>query len=86
MTGEERDDFYNEVVVRVNAGEWTWGEAIRRLRVEVAGVNQAKFSRMTKVSVRTLRQLEHDEANPTLETLTAIFSIFGLELGLKRKH
>jgi len=33
----------------------------------------------------SLRQLEHDEANPTMETLKAIFSIFGLELGLKRK-
>ncbi|QED28319.1 helix-turn-helix transcriptional regulator [Microvenator marinus] len=85
MDIEERDAFYDEVVEKVNSGEWTWGEAIRRLRVDVAKVNQAKFSRMTKVSVRTLRKLEHDEANPTMETLTSIFKIFGLQLGLKRK-
>ena len=85
MNIEERDAFYDQVVEKVNSGEWTWGEAFRRLRVDVAKVNQAKFSRMTKVSVRTLRQLEHDEANPTMETLTSIFRIFGIQLGLKRK-
>jgi DNA-binding transcriptional regulator YiaG len=34
-------------------------QAIRRLRVEVTGLNQARFARMCKISVRALVQMEH---------------------------
>ncbi len=86
MTGDERDTFYNALVERVNNREWTWGQAIRRLRVDVANMNQATFSRITRVSVRTIRQLEQDEANPTMETLQAMLTPFGLELAVQRKR
>lgn len=84
MNAEERDEFYDRLVESVRMGEWTWGEAVRRLRVDVAGVNQATFARMTDISVRTLRQLEHDEGNPTVETLRSVLEPFGLSLGIQR--
>lgn len=81
----ERDEFYDELVAAVSAGDWTWGEAVRRLRVDVARMNQATFARMTKISERTLRHLENDTGNPTLATLHAVLSPFGLRLSIERK-
>lgn len=86
MNAEERDAFYDELVRAVGAGEWSWGEAVRRLRVDVAGANQATFARMTGISVRTLQKLEYDEGNPTVETLRAVLEPFGLTLGIQRKE
>lgn len=84
MNAAERDAFYDELVRAVGAAELTWGEAVRRLRTEVAGVNQKTFAKMTKVSERTLRQLENDAGNPTLATLQAVLRPFGLTLSIRR--
>ncbi len=81
---EERDAFYDRLVEAVERGEWTWGEAIRRLRKDVAGMNQKTFAKVTKVSERSLRQLEKDEGNPTVATLNAVLKPFGLKLGFLR--
>ncbi|MFL1514616.1 transcriptional regulator [Pseudomonas prosekii] len=59
-------------------------EAVRRLRVEVTGLNQTQFARMCKISVRTLVHLEHGEGNPTLKSLNAVFRPFGLKMGVVR--
>jgi len=85
MNAAERDAFFDELVDAVHAGELTLGEAARKLRTEVAGVNQATFARMTKVSERTLRHLENDTGNPTLATLRSVLSPFGLTLGIQRR-
>jgi len=86
MNTEERDAFFDEVVRAVASGDMTWGAAVRTLRTDVAGVNQATFSKMTKVSERTLRQLETDAGNPTLATLEAVLRPFGLNVGLRRRR
>ena len=84
MKGAERDAFYDELVCAVSDGELTWGEAVRELRVKVAGLDQATFARVTKISVRTLRHLEHGTGNPTLSTLRAVLTPFGIELTMQR--
>lgn len=85
MNGTEREAFYEELVRAVRAGEVTWGEAVRRLRVEVAGLDQATFARATKISERTLRHIERSTGNPTLATMRAVLAPFGLELTMQRK-
>jgi len=57
-------------------------QAIRRLRVEVTGLNQAQFARMCKISVRALVQMEHGEGNQTLKSLSKVFSLFGMRVGI----
>lgn len=84
MNGAERDAFYDDLVRSVSTGERTWGEVVRALRTEVTGLNQATFAKITRVSERTLRQLETDTGNPTLETLNAVLKPFGLGVGLRR--
>ena len=84
VNSAERDAFFDETVLAVNDGTMTWGEAVRALRVEVTGLNQAAFAKAAKISERTLRQLESDAGNPTLGTLEAVLRPFGLKLGLRR--
>ncbi|HDS1734941.1 MULTISPECIES: helix-turn-helix transcriptional regulator [Pseudomonas] len=68
-------------------GSLDLGAAVRRLRVEVAKMQQASFARMCKISVRTLIQIEQGEGNPTLKSLNAVFRPFGLQMGVvKRPH
>ena len=85
MNGEERDEYYTRVVEAVDRGEMTWGEAVRGLRKDVAGMTQARFARITNLSGRTLRNLETDAGNPTIATLEAVLRPFGLGLGITRK-
>lgn len=84
MNGEERDAYYDRVVEAVDRDEMTWGEAVRGLRRDVAGMKQARFAKITNVSVRTLRNLETDAGNPTLATLEAVLEPFGLGVGIRR--
>lgn len=65
-------------------GKITLGAAVKRLRVEVTQLQQTQFARMCKISVRTLIQIEHDEGNPTLKSLNAVFKPFGLKMGVVR--
>jgi DNA-binding XRE family transcriptional regulator len=78
----ERERIRTDIQTQLTAGEISIGVGVRRLRKEVTGLEQARFARMCKISVRALRQLEHDEANPTLHTLNSIFRMFGMQVGL----
>ncbi|MEJ5864576.1 helix-turn-helix transcriptional regulator [Pseudomonas farsensis] len=62
------------------------GAAVRRLRTEVAQMQQTQFAQMCKVSVRTLIQIEQGEGNPTLKSLNAVFKPFGLQMGVVRRN
>ena len=65
-------------------GKITLGQAVKRLRVDVTTLQQTQFATMCRISVRTLIQVEHDEGNPTLKSLNAIFRPFGLQMGVVR--
>ena len=65
-------------------GSITLGEAVKRFRVNVTGLQQTQFARMCKISVRTLIHLVHDEGNPTLKSMNAVFKPFGLQMGVVR--
>jgi len=78
----ERQALLAEVQEQLLSGATSIGAAVRRLRSEVTGLRQEQFARMCKVSLRTLRQLELDEGNPTLQTLNAVFNRFGMQVGI----
>ncbi|MHC6228113.1 helix-turn-helix domain-containing protein [Pseudomonas sp. X10] len=67
-------------------GSLELGAGVRRLRVEVAKLQQSQFARMCKISVRTLIQIEQGEGNPTLKSLNAVFRPFGLQMGVVRRQ
>ena len=81
----ERNRVLNELQQQLASGEITMGAAVRRLRKEVTGLQQARFAQMCKLSLRALRQLELDESNPTVQTLNSVFNPFGMQVGIVPK-
>ena len=85
MDAIERNQVLTELQRQLATGEITIGVAVRRLRKEVTGLQQARFAQMCKLSLRALRQLEHDESNPTVQTLNSVFNPFGMQVGIVPK-
>ena len=56
-------------------------DGVRRMR-HISGLTQPAFARHRGISVQALRQVESGKGNPTVATLDAIASIFGLRTGL----
>jgi len=81
----ERNRILNELQQQLACCEITIGGAVRRLRKEVTGLQQARFAQMCKLSLRALRQLELDESNPTVQTLNSVFNPFGMQVGIVPK-
>lgn len=78
----QRGIILNELRDQLSAGTISIGGAVRRLRHEVTGLGQEQFASMCKISLRTLRQIEQDEGNPTMQTLNAVFKPFGMRVGV----
>ncbi len=66
-------------------GSLSLAEAVRRMR-HLSGLTQPEFARHRGISVQALRQIESGRGNPTVATLDAIASIFGLQVGLVPKR
>ncbi|MCU1724602.1 MULTISPECIES: helix-turn-helix domain-containing protein [Pseudomonas] len=82
---EIRGLLIESVMAGIADGSLELGAAVRRLRVEVAKMQQTQFAKMCKISVRTLIQIEQGEGNPTLNSLNAVFRPFGLQMGVMRR-
>lgn len=81
----ERQRYLQDLREQLAEGKVSIGEAVYRLRKEVTGLRQDQFARMCKISLRALRQIEHDEGNPTLHTLNSIFHLFGMQMGVIKR-
>ncbi|WP_175653078.1 helix-turn-helix domain-containing protein [Pseudomonas sp. Marseille-P9899] len=82
---EIRGLLIESVMAGIADGSLELGAAVRRLRIEVAKMQQTQFAKMCKISVRTLIQIEQGEGNPTLNSLNAVFRPFGLQMGVMRR-
>lgn len=58
------------------------GELIRRRR-KALGIKQADAAELAGVAVHTLSNIESGAANPTIEVLTKILGVLGLELNIE---
>lgn len=79
---EERQRRIEDILELNRQGRETLGTAIRRLRVEVTGLDQETFASMCRMSTKALYQLETDRGNPTLNTLNGILRLFGMTMAL----
>lgn len=81
----EREALLNEIRDKLGTGELSTGQAVRRLRKEVTGLQQERFAALCRISARALRQLEQDDGNPTVQTLNSVFNPFGMQVGIVKK-
>lgn len=82
MSADERATFLRAIREMLQAGELTFGQALRVLRAAWLGVDRERFAKMVGVSVRELAKIETDRANSTMKTLDRVFRPFGLRVGL----
>ncbi|MGY4524264.1 helix-turn-helix domain-containing protein [Pseudomonas sp. TE21394] len=79
---EERAQLVEDIVRRNAAGLDSVGASIRRLRLEVTGLDQETFAAMCKISTKSLYELESGKSNPKLSTLEAVLRLFGVRMGM----
>ena len=79
---EERAQLVEDIVKRNAAGIDSIGTSIRRLRLEVTGLDQETFAAMCKMSTKSLYELESGKSNPKLITLEAVLRLFGVRMGM----
>jgi y4mF family transcriptional regulator len=60
------------------------GETIRNRRKEL-GITQPHLAELAKVSTNTLYKLERGQGNPSLDVLTKLAEVLGMELTLEVK-
>lgn len=82
LTPAERQRLIEEIKFKSAAGEESLGTSIRRLRLEVTGLDQDSFATMCKLTTKTLSSLENGKGNPTINTLNGILKSFGLAMTL----
>lgn len=68
----------------LSAGEMTLGRAVAAMR-RLSRLTQPEFANHRGISVQSLRQIETDTGNPTVETLNKIGAFFGLQVGFVRR-
>ncbi len=61
------------------------GKSIKERR-KTLRVTQPQVAELANISVNTLYKIERGQANPTLETLTKIADVLGMEVILKVKN
>lgn len=79
---EQRAQLVEEIAQRNALGLDSIGASIRRLRLEVTGLDQETFATMCKMSTKSLYELESGKSNPKLGTLEAVLRLFGLRMGI----
>ena len=60
------------------------GKSIKERR-KTLRVTQPQLAELAGISVNTLYKIEREQANPTLQTLTKIADVLGLEVSLQVK-
>lgn len=81
-TNERRRELIDDIVTQYGIGTESLGTSIRRLRLEVTGLDQETFAAMCNMSTKALYQIEKDKGNPTISAIDSILRKFGLRLGL----
>lgn len=81
VAANRREQFYTDIA----ANTLTISEAVLTMR-KISRLTQAEFAKHRGISVQALKQIEAGTANPTVETLQKISSIFGLEVGFVAKR
>ncbi|WP_426390734.1 helix-turn-helix domain-containing protein [Variovorax sp. R-27] len=77
---ELRDALYRAI----SSGKLPVGQSVAAMR-RMSKLTQPEFATHRGLSVQSLRAIEADKANPTVDTLNKVAGIFGLQVGFVPK-
>lgn len=82
-TGEERLTLLSQIEADINSGTISLGEAIRRIRTELYGMTQTQYAAYTKVSDKTLREIEKGQTDARLSILGKLLAPGGFKISAR---
>jgi DNA-binding transcriptional regulator YiaG len=82
---EKRQDLRHDLYRRLETDGVPLPQTVKELR-KILGLNQAAFAKMLGQSLSTLRKIEQQSGNVTLESVLKILEKFSLELVVKRQQ
>ncbi len=78
----ERNQKIREVIFKVVTSEFTQGQALKVLRMDIIGLKQDAYAKLVKVSRKTISEIENDRGNYTVDIINKVFKPFGLKVEL----
>lgn len=81
-TAQQREELLLYVSRMMIQGKLRRGQVVRHLRKALLQMTQSEFAKYSKVSRRTLTEIENDSKGLNEESLNRVLSIFGLQLGV----
>jgi len=78
----ERQAVLHAAIRDLLLGKMTQGQTLKKLRIEVLGLNQDAYAELTGVSRKTVSDVENDKGNYSSEIVNKIFKPFGLQTGI----
>lgn len=82
LSSDERHNLLLSLLGQYMLGELSQGQLLVYLREKVLGKNQTEFAKLTKVSRRTIINIENDDGPFTELVLNKVFRPFGIKSGL----
>ena len=73
-SGQERLTLLSQIEADINSGAISLGEALRRTRTELYGMTQTQYAAYTKVSDKTLREIEKGHTDARLSNLSKLLA------------
>lgn len=82
-SGQERLTLLSQIEADINSGAISLGEAIRRIRTELYGMTQTEYAAYTKVSDKTLREIEKGQTDARLSNLSKLLAPGGFKISAR---
>ncbi len=79
----ERKRIIEEIESAVADNSLSIGEAIRRIRTELYGMTQTRYATFTRVSDKTLRDIEKGNTDPRLSVVSKLLAPGGFQLSAR---
>lgn len=78
----DRDLIITTVSKKLLTGEYSQGDALKKLRVNVLNLDQERFAKLVGVSRKTVSDVENNKGNYTVNVLNSVFKPFGLQVSI----
>lgn len=78
----DRDLIISTVSKKLLTNEYTQGDALKKLRVNVLNLDQERFAKLVGVSRKTISDIENNKGNYTVSVLNGVFKPFGLRVSI----
>lgn len=82
MTPSERKAFMQKTACELLTNTISMGVALKTYRKTLLNMSQSDFSKLVKISRKTISDIENNRGNYSIDTYNCLFKPFGLSIGL----